>query len=443
GAMHLPSPVPSPPYRRGALLFSASTALYRCPRLGCEERMRASKPAFTPLPSPACHSRVRLKCAPLRGPRQVNPEASRWGRERGWERSCGKFSPAGPGTLALVPAWKVFSRVQSLQTVKGKGRLEQVGIGVPLYQGREDLAGGQGQPCAASCMWRVRSCDQRHVPAMGSYHSASAHPPFCIRKKEDNREDLLAEREQEEAIAQFPYVEFTGRDSITCLTCQGTGYIPTGEDLGHWGGLTSPWRIPRHPQAWLSDSCLLKQVNELVALIPHSDQRLRPQRTKQYVLLSILLCLLASGLVVFFLFPHSVLVDNGGVRVEKVTFNKQDSLVILAITATLKIRNSNFYPVAVTSLSSQVQYMNTVVGTYVTTNVSFIPPRSEQLVNFTTKAEMGGPYVYFFCTLPDILVHNIVIFMRTSVKISYIGRVTQSSLETHQYVDCGANATAL
>lgn len=249
---------------------------------------------------------------------------------------------------------------------------------------------------------------------MGSQHSASARPRFCRRRKDD-REDTLDEREQEEAIAQFPYVEFTGRDSITCLTCQGTGYIPT------------------------------EQVNELVALIPHSDQRLRPQRTKQYVLLSVLLCLLAFGLVVFFLFPHSVLVDEDGIRVMKVTFNKQDSLVILTIKATLKIRNSNFYSVAVTSLSSQVQYMNTVVGSYETTNVSLIPPRSERLVNFTVKAEMGGPfsYVYFFCTLPDIQVHNIVIFMRTSVKISYIGHMTQSSLETHHYVDCGTNSSAV
>lgn len=132
--------------------------------------------------------------------------------------------------------------------------------------------------------------------------------------------------------------------------------------------------------------------------------------SKQYVLLSVLLCLLASGLVVFFLFPHSVLVDDDGIKVVKVTFNEQDSLVILAITvrlgppflgcapvslvprtltrvsslalmqATLKIRNSNFYSVAVTSLSSQVQYMNTVVGSYVTTNISLIPPRSEHLV---------------------------------------------------------------
>ncbi|MEQ2240476.1 hypothetical protein ILYODFUR_015367, partial [Ilyodon furcidens] len=52
-----------------------------------------------------------------------------------------------------------------------------------------------------------------------------------------------------EDIAQFPYIEFTGRDSITCPTCQGTGRIPS------------------------------EQVNELVALIPYSDQRLRPQRT--------------------------------------------------------------------------------------------------------------------------------------------------------------------
>ncbi|ELK36376.1 Transmembrane protein 106C [Myotis davidii] len=201
---------------------------------------------------------------------------------------------------------------------------------------------------------------------MGSQHSASARPPSHKRKKDD-RVDMLDEREQEEAIAQFPYVEFTGRDSITCLTCQGTGYIPT------------------------------------------------------------------------------VLVDDDGIRMMNVTFNKQDSLVILAIKATLKIRNSNFYSVAVTSLSSQVQYMNTVVGSYMTTNVSLIPPRSEQLVDFLVQAEMGGPfsYVYFFCTLPDIQVHNIVIFMRTSVKISYIGHMTQSSLETHHYVDCGTNVSAV
>lgn len=136
---------------------------------------------------------------------------------------------------------------------------------------------------------------------------------------------------------------------------------------------------------------------------------------KLYVLLSVLLCLLISGLVVFFLFPHSVLVDDDGIKVVQVWFDKKNSVVILAITvklafcastflvginsvlscqgchglsrlpplfiqATLRIRNSNFYSVTVTSLTSQVQYMNTVVGTQQITNVSSIQPLSDKLV---------------------------------------------------------------
>ncbi|KAM6231098.1 transmembrane protein 106C isoform 1-T1 [Spheniscus humboldti] len=288
---------------------------------------------------------------------------------------------------------------------------------------------------------------------MGSVLSPSVNNAASRQRKkaEDDDDDLLDSRDRVEDIAKFPYVEFTGQDSVTCPTCQGTGCIPT------------------------------EQVNELVALIPYSDQRLRPQRTKLYVLLSVLLCLLISGLVVFFLFPHSVLVDDDGIKVVQVWFDKKNSVVVLAITvkfprvcvpeginsvlscqeghcysrlppppdsfsiqATLRIRNSNFYSVTVTSLTSQVQYMNTVVGTQQVTNVSSIQPLSDKLVNFTVKAELGGPfsYVYFFCTFPKVKVHNIVIFMRTSVKLLYIGHVTQSALETYHYVDCSTNSTA-
>ncbi|KAM6038942.1 transmembrane protein 106C isoform 1-T1 [Theristicus caerulescens] len=286
---------------------------------------------------------------------------------------------------------------------------------------------------------------------MGSVLSLSVNNAASRQRRkaeeEEDDDDLLDSRDRVEDIAKFPYVEFTGQDSITCPTCQGTGCIPT------------------------------EQVNELVALIPYSDQRLRPQRTKLYVLLSVLLCLLISGLVVFFLFPHSVLVDDDGIKVVQVWFDKKNSVVILAITvkfscacvperinsllscqeghgssrlppfsiqATLRIRNSNFYSVTVTSLTSQVQYMNTVVGSQQITNVSSIQPLSDKLVNFTVKAELGGPfsYVYFFCTFPKVKVHNIVIFMRTSVKLLYIGHVTQSALETYHYVDCSTNSTA-
>uniref|UniRef100_A0A8D0L532 Transmembrane protein 106C n=1 Tax=Sphenodon punctatus TaxID=8508 RepID=A0A8D0L532_SPHPU len=231
---------------------------------------------------------------------------------------------------------------------------------------------------------------------MGSVSSQGASAcSFSRQRREEEEEDLLDSRHREDDIAKFPYVEFTGQDSITCPTCQGTGCLPT------------------------------EQVNEFVALIPYSDQRLQPQRTKLYVLLSVLLCLLVSGLVVFFLFPHSVLVDDDGIKVVRVWFDQKKSLVVLAITTTLRIRNSNFYSVAVTSLASQVQYMNTVVGTQKINNVTRIQPLSDKLVNFTVKSEMGGPfsYVYFFCTLPKIRVHNIVIFMRYVVSdaLLYLG----------------------
>ncbi|NXM74452.1 T106C protein, partial [Serilophus lunatus] len=250
---------------------------------------------------------------------------------------------------------------------------------------------------------------------MGSVFSLrpSSAAPRRRKEAEDGGDDLLQSQDRVEDIAKFPYVEFTGQDSVTCPTCRGTGCIPT------------------------------EQVNELVALIPYSDQRLRPRRTKLYVLLSVLLCLLVSGLVVFFLFPHPVLVEDDGVKVVQVQFDKKNSVVLLAITGTLRIRNSNFYSVAVPSLTSQVQYMNTVVGTQQDSNISSIPPLSDKLVNYTVKAELGGPlsYVYFFCTIPKVRVHNIVLFMRTSVKLSYIGHTTQSSLERYQYVDCSSNST--
>uniref|UniRef100_A0A8C6TRP4 Transmembrane protein 106C n=1 Tax=Neogobius melanostomus TaxID=47308 RepID=A0A8C6TRP4_9GOBI len=158
--------------------------------------------------------------------------------------------------------------------------------------------------------------------------------------------DSLNGLDRREDIAQFPYVEFTGRDSITCPSCQGTGRMPSG------------------------------QVNELVALIPYSDQRLRPQRTKLYVVLSVVLCLLATGLGAFFLFPRSVIVLFDGVRAVTVHFDPVEQRVLMKLTSTLNFSNPNFFSVSVQSLSCQVLYMKTVVGTSQMDNVTTILPLS-------------------------------------------------------------------
>lgn len=63
--------------------------------------------------------------------------------------------------------------------------------------------------------------------AMGKFHSHMA------KHNDNSQEALTADGQMEEDgkngdVSQFPYVEFTGRDSVTCPTCQGTGRIPRG-----------------------------------------------------------------------------------------------------------------------------------------------------------------------------------------------------------------------
>lgn len=229
----------------------------------------------------------------------------------------------------------------------------------------------------------------------------------------DDDDDSLDGRVRQEDIAQFPYVEFTGRDSITCPTCQGTGRIPS------------------------------EQVNELVALIPYSDQRLQPRRTKLYVVMSAVLCLLASSLVAFFLFPRPVVVEDDGIRSVTVTFDPPNMKVMMNMTSSLNFSNPSFFRVLVESVSCQVLYMKTVIGTQQLDNILTIQPLSQRQVNFTVSVEISGSvsYVYAFCTMASIKVHNIVVFMQTSVKTSYMIRTAQNTLEAYRYIDCGANST--
>ncbi|XP_015236309.1 PREDICTED: transmembrane protein 106C-like [Cyprinodon variegatus] len=253
--------------------------------------------------------------------------------------------------------------------------------------------------------------------------SFSLHPErrtegrFTEHTESDN--DSLDGLDRRDDIAQFPYVEFTGRDSITCPTCQGTGRIPS------------------------------EQVNELVALIPYSDQRLQPQRTKLYVVLSVVLCLLASSLVAFFLFPRSVVVVDAGVRTVTVRFNHSSAKVLMNMTSTLNFSNPNFFSVLVQSVSCQVLYMKTVIGTQQLDNATTIQPLSHsQVCEYVKKwATVSGMHLHFlwdFFAVKKFFDSYPFAFLpvfRTSVKTSYMVRTSQNSLEAYRYIDCGSNTS--
>ncbi|XP_030881215.1 transmembrane protein 106B isoform X1 [Leptonychotes weddellii] len=214
-------------------------------------------------------------------------------------------------------------------------------------------------------------------------------------------------------VSQFPYVEFTGRDSVTCPTCQGTGRIPRGQE------------------------------NQLVALIPYSDQRLRPRRTKLYVMASVFVCLLLSGLAVFFLFPRSIDVKYIGVKSAYVSYDVQKRTVYLNITNTLNITNNNYYSVQVENITAQVQFSKTVIGKARLNNITNIGPLDMKQIDYTVPTIIAEEmsYMYDFCTLISIKVHNIVLMMQVTVTTTYFGHSEQISQERYQYVDCGRNTT--
>lgn len=216
-------------------------------------------------------------------------------------------------------------------------------------------------------------------------------------------------------VSQFPYVEFTGRDSVTCPTCQGTGRIPRGQE------------------------------NQLVALIPYSDQRLRPRRTKLYVTASVAVCLLLSSLAVFFLFPRSIDVTYVGVKSVFVSYDEEKRSVYLNITNTLNITNNNYYSVEVANITAQVQFAKTVIGKSRINNITAISPLDMKQIDFTVPniiaEEMS--YMYDYCTLQSIKVHNIVVMMQVTVTTAYFGHSEQVSQEMYEYVDCGGNTTSL
>ncbi|XP_059371068.1 transmembrane protein 106B-like [Carassius carassius] len=270
---------------------------------------------------------------------------------------------------------------------------------------------------------------------------------FSLPKQKEDQENLTENTEShteddKHDVSQFPYVEFTGRDSITCPTCQGTG------------------RIPRD------------QENQLVALIPYSDQRLKPRRTQVnfnirfksaldtiyfmtdciflhyyrtlYVSLSVFLCLLLSGLAVFFLFPRTIDVSYVGVKSAYVTYNRDQRIIYINLTNTLNITNNNYYPVRVANITAQVQFYKTVIGKAVVSNVTSITPLDLRQVDFTVPTIIANEmnYIFDYCTMPSIKVHNIVVMMQMTVTVMYFGHAEQVSQEKYLYVDCGSNTTS-
>ncbi|XP_029444836.1 transmembrane protein 106B [Rhinatrema bivittatum] len=239
----------------------------------------------------------------------------------------------------------------------------------------------------------------------------------CTPSETNDGNRLIRSESQDDGrhgdVSQFPYVEFTGRDSVTCPTCQGTGRIPRGQE------------------------------NQLVALIPYSDQRLRPRRTKLYVSVSVAACLLFCGLALFFLFPRSIDVQYVGVKSVYMSKDQVYHFIYLNITNLLNITNNNYYSVNVANIIGQVQFYKTVIGRVRVDNITSLGPLQMKQIDYVVPTTIGNELsdLYTYCTLPTIKVHNMAVMIQVTVTTSYFGHLEQISQEGYPYIDCGGNTT--
>uniref|UniRef100_A0A8C0M5B5 NBR1 autophagy cargo receptor n=2 Tax=Canis lupus familiaris TaxID=9615 RepID=A0A8C0M5B5_CANLF len=149
---------------------------------------------------------------------------------------------------------------------------------------------------------------------------------------------------------------------VTCPTCQGSGEIP--QEL----------------------------EKQLVALIPYGDQRLKPRHTKLFVFLAVLICLVTSSLIVFFLFPRSIAVQPAGLNSSTVAFDDTDIHLNITIfyAVTNKIKDENTYKI---------------------------------------------------CSWMKIKVHHVLLHIQGTLTCSYLSHSEQLVFQSYEYVDCRGNSS--
>ncbi|XP_003768200.1 transmembrane protein 106A [Sarcophilus harrisii] len=196
---------------------------------------------------------------------------------------------------------------------------------------------------------------------------------------------------------------------VTCPTCQGTGEIPS------------------------------ELEKQLVALIPYGDQRLKPRRTKLYVSLAVFTCLLMTSLIIFFLFPRSILVQPAGLSSSEVAFT--DHSILLNVTNVLNITNNYYYPITVTQLNIEVLHLLLVVGQMEESILLHIGPLSSEQIIYSVTSKIDDENTYNICTWLKIKVHNVLQHIRGTLTCSYLSHTEQLAFQSYDYVDCRGNTS--
>ncbi|KAM5310361.1 transmembrane protein 106A isoform 1-T3 [Glossophaga mutica] len=214
-----------------------------------------------------------------------------------------------------------------------------------------------------------------------------------------------------------------GASFVTCPTCQGSGEIPR------------------------------ELEKQLVALIPYGDQRLKPRRTKLSVFLAVLICLVTAALIVFFLFPRSIAVQPAGLNSSTVALDEAD--IHLNITVgrplspfpflvsicqnVLNISNSNYYPITVTQLTTEVLHLSLMVGQVSSSLLLHMGPLASEQIFYGVANTIGDENTHKICSWQEINVHHVLLHIQGTLTFTYLSHSEQLVFQSYEYVDCRGN----
>ncbi|CAF0706983.1 unnamed protein product [Brachionus calyciflorus] len=168
-----------------------------------------------------------------------------------------------------------------------------------------------------------------------------------------------------------------------------------------------------------------EEQNKLVALIPVSDNRLKPKRIWLWILSTFSLCLFVVFLLMFWLSPRSIEIinDASDVHPYNFTFIKDNNVTIIGMILhfdeTFHIKNNNYFSIEMKNISLQLNRNSHYTMPKICYPKDFLIP-ARTSVDFTVKVKyimysVNDPYAGLCITG---ILNNLFSFISTSFSFS-------------------------
>lgn len=189
------------------------------------------------------------------------------------------------------------------------------------------------------------------------------------------------------------------------------------------------------------------EKNQLISLVPFSDERLKPKQTTRHVIITIAAVFLLTFLITFFIYPRSPTLRLDStiehtIEPSAVNINTSLERVDFEFENRWDLYNPNYFSITLASFTVQVSLGSLLADIKNLTHVT-IPFRAHftihQKIHLTYKEDLA--FMVNYCQDPRQWVHtSLMRFQATCITSSRDSNNT-SVLESYQYVSCALPVT--